>query len=97
MNHYSIGIEVIGPLSNGGFTREQQATVKKLIQHLMGVFNIPKENVLKHADITWAGSKDKKLWNWKSKSRKVDIARTFVDNYNGSWGDFQKSLISKQV
>lgn len=97
MNQYSVGIEVIGPLSDGWFTKAQKETVKKLIEHLMAVFKIPKENVLKHADITWARSKDMKLWDWKSKSRKVDIARTFVDNYENSWWNFQKALVPKEM
>jgi len=53
MNKYSIGIENVGPMSNGGFSRSQLIQCTRLVEHLMAVFNIPKENVLTHADITW--------------------------------------------
>ena len=52
MNRYSLGIEIIGPLVNGGFTDAQRTTVRSLTQHLMAVFNIPGTNVLRHADLT---------------------------------------------
>lgn len=97
MNQYSVGIEIVGPLEDGGFTPAQKDTARKLIQHLMAVFKIPKENVLKHADLTWAGSKDKKNWDWKSSSRKVDIARSFVREHNNSWHEYQTSLIPKEI
>lgn len=51
MNKYSLGIEVIWPLSDWGFTKEQKVAVKKLIQHLMAVCKIPMERVLRHKDI----------------------------------------------
>lgn len=41
MNKYSVWIEVIWPLSNGGFTKEQKIAVRRLIQHLMAVLNVP--------------------------------------------------------
>lgn len=51
MNKYSVGIEVIWPLMNGGFTSEEKLTLRKLVQHLMFALNIPKENVIRHKDI----------------------------------------------
>jgi N-acetyl-anhydromuramyl-L-alanine amidase AmpD len=33
---------------------EQKIRVKELIRYLMKTFNIPKENVLRHADLTWS-------------------------------------------
>lgn len=59
LNYHGIGIEVIGP----GFTEEQRKTVRALIQHLMAVFQIPKENVLRHADLTHKGSSKRQLWD----------------------------------
>lgn len=95
MNQYSIGIEVIGPLKDEGFTRAQKIVARRFIEHLMAEYKIPAKNVLKHADLTWSGSSSMKLWDWKSPSRKVDIARSFVDFDNNSWGDFQKALTPK--
>ena len=97
MNSYSMGIEILGPLADGGFTQAQKDTARKLIQHLMAVFHIPAQNVLKHADLTWAGSAEKKNWDWKSSSRKIDIARTFVKEFNNSWSEYQKSLSPKEL
>jgi len=77
LNLYSIGIEIIWPLSNGGFTKEQMEAVRALIQHLMWAFNIPAENVIRHRDI--------------APRRKVDVADSFwkID----TWQDYQKTLI----
>lgn len=85
MNRHALGIEIIGPLKDGGFTRAQLVTVTRLVEHLMAVYKVPKENVLRHADFTWDGSKEKKLWDGKSRSRKVDVASTFFPS-----GDFVK-------
>lgn len=63
LNNHSVGIEIIGPLSDGGFTDAQRKTVRELVQHLMYVLGIPKENILRHKDI--------------APKRKVDIADTF--------------------
>lgn len=54
LNRYSIGIEIIGPLGDGGFTDAQRATVATLIKELCQKYSIPKENVLRHADLTHA-------------------------------------------
>lgn len=95
LNQYALGIEIIGPLANGGFTRAQLVTVTRLVEHLMAVFNIPKENVIKHADITWVGSPSMQLWDGHSPARKVDVAASFFPNNDFSaWRQF---LVPNQV
>lgn len=59
LNKYSIGIEVIWPLP--WFTDEQKHTVLWLVQHLMAVLTIPKENVIRHKDIAPGRKND--IWN----------------------------------
>lgn len=93
MNYHGLWIEVIGP----GFTTEQRATVRALIQHLMGVFKIPGSNVLRHADLTWNGSKKKILWDEKSPSRKNDIDASFWKIDRTSWKQYQDSFIPKII
>lgn len=64
MNNYSIGIEVIGPLSGPDqFTDAQRKSVTYLIKKLATDYKIPKENILRHKDI--------------APGRKVDIYDTF--------------------
>ena len=48
LNRFSIGIEVLGL---DKFTDPERKTTKELILHLMKTYGIPKENVLRHADI----------------------------------------------
>lgn len=91
LNFHSLGIEIIWP----DFTQAQRVTVKKLIEHLMAVFNIPKENVLRHADLTHAGSAKKILWDGKSKSRKVDVAPSFHPWI--TWAGYQDSFVPKKA
>ena len=81
LNKYSMGIEIIWPLSNGWFTKEQKKVVSELIGHLMASFNIPAERVLRHRDI--------------APKRKVDVADSFF--MIKSWEDYQKTLISKAI
>lgn len=78
MNKYSVWIEVIWPLSNGGFTKEQKIAVRRLIQHLMAVLNVPFTNVLRHKDI--------------APKRKVDIADTFWNDEYISFGQYVGGL-----
>jgi N-acetylmuramoyl-L-alanine amidase len=63
MNRYAIGIEIIGPQSNGKFSNPQRAAVAQLVQELMRDYKIPRENVLRHKDV--------------SPGRKTDIADIF--------------------
>lgn len=91
LNYHSLGIEIIGPTA-GDFTDEQRGTVKKLIGHLMATFKIPAENVLRHADLTWAGSGKKILWDGKSSSRKTDVDHALWKNFT-SWDDYRKKIV----
>ena len=94
MNSFSLGIETIGP----DFTDAQRKTVRELVQHLMAVFNIPKENFLRHADLTNAGSAKKILWDGVSPSRKVDIADSFWKiEPRKTWKEYQDSMIPKAL
>lgn len=80
MNRYAIGIEIVGT-NESVFTKEQKRTVRALIEHLMAVFNIPAENVLRHKDI--------------APKRKVDVADQFWRIH--SWEDYQKTLIPHKI
>lgn len=97
MNNYSMGIEIIWPLSDGGFTDAQRKTVRDLVQHLMAVFNIPSDRVLRHADLTNAWSAKWILWDGKSRSRKVDVADSFWKIDRTLFSEYQKSLVPKQI
>ena len=65
MNAYSIGIEIVDDIKQIGkkerFTDVQRSKVRSLVNHLIDAYNIPEENILKHADLTRAGSKKKQL------------------------------------
>lgn len=76
MNNYSIWIEVIWPLP--WFTYEQKVALKTLVRHLMSVYKIPKQNVLRHKDIS----------PW----RKIDIDDSFWNEKYKSWTEYQNSL-----
>lgn len=83
MNPVSIWIEVIWPLANW-FTFEQRSKTKELTKELMQKYNIPKENVLRHADV--------------SPRRKIDIDLRFLNDNNWkpkypNWKAWQDSLI----
>lgn len=95
MNRYAMGIEIVGPDKNGGFSDKQFERVVDLVRYLQTAFKIPRENILCHHDITWAWSKNKKLWDGKSMCRKPDLARTFWANrWIKSFDEFRKlSLI----
>lgn len=88
MNYHWLGIEIIGP----GFTDEQRKTVRSLISYLMWVFKIPKENVLRHADLTWKGSMKKQLWDGVSPSRKNDVDSSFWKIDRTTWKQYQDSF-----
>lgn len=80
LNSFSIGIEVIGPLADGGFTDAQRKTLKELLQFLMDKHGIPLENILRHKDI--------------APKRKTDIADTLWNGQFKTWDDYKKSLIT---
>lgn len=96
MNKYAIGIEVVDDTRYVGtsqrFTDKQRTQLSLLVKHLIKTYNIPEANILKHADITRAGSKKKELRDWKSPSRKVDIDRTFYADKYPDWKSFRKSF-----
>lgn len=98
MNKYSIWIEVIWPLPDVWFTREQRIALRELIEHLMYMFKIPKENVIRHADLTHNLSSKWILWDWKSKSRKVDIDKAiYLNGWFKTFKDYQDSLVPKEM
>ena len=84
MNKYSLWIEVVG---YGKQNLHQLMRLTDLVEYLMWVFNIPKENVLTHACITqrWDFSKKRILRDWKRSSRKVDIAPEFFPMWFEAW------------
>lgn len=93
LNYHSLWIETIWP----DFTDAQRFTVKRLIQHLMAVFWIPKENVIRHCDLTHAKSKKKELWDWVSKTRKTDIDSSFYSRGYKDWAEYQSKLVPKEI
>lgn len=95
MNYFSLGIEVIGPLADGWFTRAQFITLTRLVEHLMAAFNIPKDNVIRHKDITHLSSKKKVLWTVGTRSRKVDPYDTLFQNSN--FLDWRNALTPNKV
>lgn len=62
----------------------------------MAVYNIPPENVLRHADITWSGSGKRQLWDGKSPSRKTDVANSLWKNFK-SWDEYRRSIVPKAL
>ena len=82
MNKYSIGIEVVGPLSNGRFTDLQRRALKELTIHLMQNYKIPVQNVLRHKDI--------------APKRKIDIADTLWNDEFQSFDDWKKAKLLLQ-
>lgn len=69
LNNSSVWIEVIWPLP--WFTDEERHTVIWLVQHLMAVLWVPKENVIRHKDIA----------PW----RKFDIEDSFFKEWFTKW------------
>ena len=95
LNWCSIGLCILWPNKQGGFTKQQRDKAKELIVYLMKVFNIPAENVLTHTAITQlnGNSKIKKLPDLNTPSRKKDVARTFwTEQWFKSFSEYQKSL-----
>ena len=81
LNKYSIGIEVIGVLKDGGFTDAQRESVGKLVLEIASKYAIPKENFVRHKDI--------------APGRKVDIADTFWNGKFKTWEDYKTALFAK--
>lgn len=91
---FSIGIEVV---SDGYlYSDVQRAKTKELVLYLMQKYWIPKENVLRHADITHAKSMQWVLWDWVAKARKWDVWQNFWNVSCGSRQEYQNSLSSKK-
>jgi N-acetyl-anhydromuramyl-L-alanine amidase AmpD len=64
--------------------------VTDLVEYLMYNFGIPKENVLRHSDITQTNKalRDQKiLWDGKQQARKTDVALTFFPGGFTTWRD----------
>lgn len=80
MNKYSMWIEVIGPI-NWQFTSESKLTLRKLVQHLMAAFKIPKENVILHRQI--------------APKRKIDPLESLFDTF-GWFTKWQSTLKPKE-
>lgn len=83
LNKYSIGIEIIGPLSDWGFTDAQRSSVSDLVRDLASKYEIPKANVLRHKDI--------------APGRKWDVADTFWNWSFWSYDQFINSLFTKKT
>ena len=93
LNPHSLGIEIEGN-SDSKFSDTEYNKVVDLVKYLMKAFNIPKENVIKHSDITRSGSKDKKLWDWKSKARKTDLAPRFrQDRWYKTYSEWRDKVL----
>jgi len=79
MNYHSIGIEVV---SDGyDFTDDQREALVELCRLLMNSYDIPAENVLRHADV--------------APGRKRDIGVDFYAPRWGTWKKFQMMLEEK--
>lgn len=72
MNYYSLWIEIVWYWE---YNIHQLMMVTDLVEYLMWVYGIPKENVLRHSDIAqrWDYSRNKELWDWKRPARKTDV------------------------
>lgn len=82
LNNHSIGIETIGPMSNGGFTDEQRKAVAELIRYLCNEHGLTAENVVRHKDI--------------APKRKTDITDTFWSVVSPSWEDWKKTIFAQK-
>ncbi len=80
LNKYSIGIEVLGPLADGGFTDAQSESLKILILDLMKTHKIGIDRVIRHKDI--------------APKRKSDIANTLWNKNFSSWEEYKKSFLN---
>lgn len=97
MNQAGIGIEIVDdPKWTGStkrFTDKQRAKVRELVRHLAKAYNIPVENILKHADLTRAGSAKQQLRDGKSSTRKVDADRMlWVGEWYNTFDEYRRSF-----
>lgn len=96
MNRYAIGIEIVDDIryvnTAARFTDKQRDNLKALVKHLANAYGIPEVNVLTHASITRSGSKQQKLWDGKSKSRKVDADRQLWANKYENFSAYRHSF-----
>lgn len=83
MNRYSIGIEIIWPLKNGGFTDEQRIAVRGLVLDLMERHRIGKRQVIRHKDI--------------SPGRKIDVQDSFWNGQHKTFAQYQDFLTAPPV
>jgi len=102
INRFSIGIEIVDDPTKWDwfdrFTDKQRVKVRELVEYLMKTYNIKNENVLTHASVTRDGSKEKKLWDWTSKARKVDANRSlWVFGWHNTFQDYRASLLRKKT
>lgn len=90
MNKYSMWIELVD--IDGKFTDAQYIKAIQLTKHLMRVYNIPKENILKHSDITSLGnlSKNKQYWDGVTRVRKIDPNPSL---WNTRWFNSRKTFV----
>ena len=79
-----LGIEVVG---FGEYNTKQLIRLTDLVEYLMWVYNIPKEMVIRHSDCTQEDSITSKkiLWDWKRKSKKIDIWLNFFPMGFETW------------
>jgi N-acetyl-anhydromuramyl-L-alanine amidase AmpD len=83
LNAFAVGIEVIGPLNDGGFTDQQRIAVALLVQDICQRRNIQKEEFLRHKDI--------------APQRKVDIYDSFWNGKYKTWDEYRASLFIPNI
>lgn len=92
MNKYSLWIEVVWFWE---YNQHQFIRLTDLVEYLMAVYKIPKENILLHSSITQVVpySKNKILWDWKRSSRKVDLWLKFFP----MWFEKRRDLLKPRA
>lgn len=84
VNNWFLWIEVVGYWQ---FNVHQLMRLTDLVEYLMWVFNIDRENVVRHSDVTQSReiTRAKTLWDWKRKVKKVDIWMPFFFDNEHFW------------
>ena len=79
-----LGIEVVWFWE---YNQKQFIALTDLVEYLMGVYNIPKEMIIRHSDCTQSDNitKAKILWNWTRTSKKKDIWLNFFPMWFETW------------